>query len=52
MLKSLVWHEVWNENELALAVQVPKGSFYSYFDSKEAFAAEAITHYIEHHAMA
>ena len=34
-------------NEIANAVQVPKGSFYSYFDSKEAFAAEAITHYIE-----
>ncbi len=34
-------------NEIAKAVNVPKGSFYSYFDSKEAFAAEAISHYIE-----
>lgn len=28
-------------------VKVPKGSFYSYFESKEKFTAEAITHYIE-----
>lgn len=28
-------------------VRVPKGSFYNYFPSKEAFAAEAISHYIE-----
>ena len=28
-------------------VKVPKGSFYSYFESKENFTAEAITHYIE-----
>lgn len=28
-------------------VNVPKGSFYSYFESKENFTAEAITHYIE-----
>lgn len=28
-------------------VQIPKGSFYNYFESKDAFAAEAITHYIE-----
>ena len=28
-------------------VNVPKGSFYSYFDSKENFTAEAIAHYIE-----
>jgi len=28
-------------------VQIPKGSFYNYFGSKEKFAAEAITHYIE-----
>ncbi len=34
-------------NEIAKAVQVPKGSFYSYFNSKEDFAAETITHYIE-----
>lgn len=29
------------------AVNVPKGSFYSYFESKENFTAEAIAHYIE-----
>ena len=34
-------------NEIVKAVHVPKGSFYSYFASKEAFAAEAITHYID-----
>lgn len=34
-------------NEIVKSVQIPKGSFYSYFDSKEAFAAEAIKHYIE-----
>ena len=28
------------------AVQVPKGSFYNYFDSKEHFAAEIIRHYM------
>lgn len=28
-------------------VKVPKGSFYSYFKSKEQFTAEAIAHYIE-----
>lgn len=34
-------------NEISKAVEVPKGSFYSYFESKEAFAAEAIKHYME-----
>jgi len=29
------------------AVQIPKGSFYNYFDSKENFGAEVIQHYIE-----
>lgn len=33
--------------EILDAVQIPKGSFYSYFGSKEQFAAEAISHYIE-----
>lgn len=28
-------------------VQIPKGSFYHYFESKEVFGAEVITHYIE-----
>jgi len=34
-------------NEIVNAVHVPKGSFYSYFDSKENFAAQTISHYIE-----
>lgn len=29
------------------AVNIPKGSFYNYFDSKEHFGAEVIRHYIE-----
>ncbi|MDT8407568.1 MAG: TetR family transcriptional regulator C-terminal domain-containing protein [Methylococcales bacterium] len=29
------------------AVNIPKGSFYNYFGSKEQFGAEAIQHYIE-----
>lgn len=33
--------------EILDAVQIPKGSFYAYFNSKEQFAAEAISHYIE-----
>jgi len=33
--------------EILDAVQIPKGSFYNYFGSKENFAAEAIQHYIE-----
>jgi TetR/AcrR family transcriptional repressor of nem operon len=32
--------------EILDAVQIPKGSFYNYFGSKENFAAEAIQHYI------
>ncbi len=33
--------------EILDVVNIPKGSFYNYFGSKEAFAAEAIIHYIE-----
>ncbi|MEE9355506.1 MAG: TetR family transcriptional regulator C-terminal domain-containing protein [Methylococcaceae bacterium] len=33
--------------EILDAVQIPKGSFYNYFGSKEAFCAEVINHYIE-----
>ena len=33
--------------EILNAVRIPKGSFYNYFDSKEAFCAEVIQHYIE-----
>ena len=32
--------------EILDAVQIPKGSFYNYFGSKENFAAAAISHYI------
>ncbi|MEQ1559037.1 MAG: TetR family transcriptional regulator C-terminal domain-containing protein [Methyloglobulus sp.] len=32
--------------EILDSVQVPKGSFYNYFASKESFAAEVIQHYI------
>ena len=32
--------------EILDAVQIPKGSFYNYFGSKENFAAEVIIHYI------
>jgi TetR/AcrR family transcriptional repressor of nem operon len=33
--------------ELVQRVGVPKGSFYNYFPSKEAFSAEVVKHYIE-----
>ncbi len=33
--------------EILDLVKIPKGSFYNYFGSKEKFAAEAISHYIE-----
>lgn len=33
--------------EILDIVRIPKGSFYNYFGSKEEFAAEAISHYIE-----
>ena len=33
--------------EILDAVQIPKGSFYNYFGSKENFAAETIEHYID-----
>lgn len=32
--------------EILDSVQIPKGSFYNYFGSKEAFGAEVINHYI------
>jgi TetR/AcrR family transcriptional regulator, transcriptional repressor for nem operon len=32
--------------EILDAVQIPKGSFYNYFSSKESYAAEVIQHYI------
>ncbi|ESS73944.1 HTH-type transcriptional repressor DhaR [Methyloglobulus morosus KoM1] len=33
--------------EILDAVQIPKGSFYNYFASKESYAAEVIQYYIE-----
>ena len=33
--------------EILDAVQIPKGSFYNYFASKETYAAEVVQHYIE-----
>ena len=36
-------------NEILTAVQVPKGSFYHYFSSKEQFGVELITHYVRAH---
>ncbi len=33
-------------NEILKAVQVPKGSFYHYFDSKEQFGVEMLRHYV------
>lgn len=33
--------------EILDAVQVPKGSFYNYFPSKESYAAEVVQHYID-----
>lgn len=33
--------------ELVQRAGVPKGSFYNYFSSKEAFSAEVVKHYIE-----
>lgn len=33
--------------EILDAVQIPKGSFYNYFASKESYAAEVIQHYID-----
>ena len=33
--------------ELVQRVGVPKGSFYNYFDSKDAFGAEVVAHYLE-----
>ncbi|MDB6150430.1 MAG: hypothetical protein JWQ44_1878 [Chthoniobacter sp.] len=36
-------------NEILTAVKVPKGSFYHYFESKEQFGVELITHYVGDH---
>lgn len=34
-------------NEILSAVQVPKGSFYHYFSSKEQFGVELLSHYVD-----
>ena len=47
---SLLMHQGYHGTglkEILDAVQIPKGSFYNYFGSKENFAAEVIQHYIE-----
>ena len=36
-------------NEILSAVKVPKGSFYHYFNSKEQFGVELISHYVSQH---
>ena len=36
-------------NQILSAVQVPKGSFYHYFQSKEQFGVELLKHYIAEH---
>lgn len=36
-------------NEILTAVNVPKGSFYHYFSSKEQFGVELLRHYIREH---
>jgi TetR/AcrR family transcriptional repressor of nem operon len=36
-------------NEILSAVKVPKGSFYHYFNSKEQFGVELISHYVTEH---
>jgi len=33
--------------ELLARVNIPKGSFYNYFDSKEVFCSEVISHYLQ-----
>src|ERR1700742_3288092 len=34
-------------NEILSAVKVPKGSFYHYFQSKEQFGVELLSHYVK-----
>jgi len=36
-------------NEVLTSVGVPKGSFYHYFSSKDAFGEEVLKHYFEHY---
>ncbi|MBC3248375.1 TetR/AcrR family transcriptional regulator [Pseudomonas lurida] len=36
-------------NEILLAAEVPKGSFYHYFNSKDAFGVVLLDHYFDHY---
>ncbi|MCX2681397.1 TetR/AcrR family transcriptional regulator [Galbibacter sp. EGI 63066] len=46
----ILWHKGYNGtsvNDIVKAADVPKGSFYFYFDSKEDFAVKALERYYE-----
>lgn len=48
--EELMWEKSFHSvglNEILKAVGVPKGSFYHYFESKEHFGVEMLTHYIK-----
>jgi len=48
----LLWSKGYNAtsvNDIVKAAEVPKGSFYFYFDSKEDFAVRAIEKYFNSH---
>ncbi|WP_299532029.1 TetR/AcrR family transcriptional regulator [Ulvibacterium sp.] len=48
----LLWSKGYNAtsvNDIVMAADVPKGSFYFYFDSKEDFAIKAIDKYFQAH---
>ncbi len=47
----VIWTKGYNDtsvNDIVKSVGIPKGSFYYYFESKEAFAIEALNTYIEY----
>jgi len=49
---NILWSKGYNGtsvNDIVVAADVPKGSFYFYFDSKEDFAIKAIEMYFEAH---
>lgn len=49
---ALLWSKGYNAtsvNDIVKAAEVPKGSFYFYFDSKEDFAVRAIEKYFDSH---
>ncbi len=48
--EELMWEKSFHSvglNEILRAVEVPKGSFYHYFESKEHFGVELLKHYIK-----